>query len=89
MSDPAIDPELLALLRCPETHQRLSLAEPPLLEQLRRRQQQGELADVNGRAVQGRIDAVLVREDGQAAYLVLDGIPRMLADEAVCLDESP
>ncbi len=89
MSDSAISPELLALLRCPETRQSLSLAEPALLEQLRRRQEQGELTDVNGRAVQGRIDAALVREDGQVAYLVLDGIPRMLADEAVRLDESP
>ena len=89
MSEPAISPELLALLRCPETRQSLSLAELPLLEQLRRRQEQGELTDVSGRAVQGQIDGALVREDGQVAYLVLDGIPRMLADEAVRLDESP
>ncbi len=86
MNESAIDPELLAILRCPETHQSLTLGETELVDQLRRRQQQGELVDVSGRAVQGRIDAVLVRQDGQRAYLVLDGIPRMLADEAVRLE---
>ncbi len=86
MSEPAIAPELLAILRCPENRQPLTLAEPAVVEQLRQRQQQGELVDVNGRAIQGRIDAALLRQDGQLAYLVLDGIPRMLADEAVRLE---
>ncbi len=88
MNESAITPELLAILRCPENHQPLALAEPAVVEQLRRRQQQGELVDVSGRAIQGRIDAVLVRQDGQLAYLVLDGIPRMLADEAVRLEQT-
>ncbi len=84
---PLISAELLEILRCPETGQRVQLAPEELVERLRRLQQQSRLLDVQGRTVEGQLDGALVREDGQVAYLILDRIPRMLADEAVRLDQ--
>ncbi len=64
-----ISPELLALLRCPETMQELSLAPAELLERLAR---EGK-----------RIEAGLLRQDGRKVYPIRNGIPVLLVEEGI------
>jgi len=78
--------ELLDLLVCPETKQRLSLAGTELLARLNRAVEEGTLVDQGGDQVKNRIEAGLVREDGRVLYPVRDDIPVMLLEEAIRLD---
>jgi uncharacterized protein YbaR (Trm112 family) len=78
--------ELLGLLVCPETKQRLSLAGNDLLARLNRAVEEGTLVDQGGDRVKDRIEAGLVREDGKVLYPVRDDIPVMLLEEAIRLD---
>lgn len=82
-----ISPELLEILVCPETHQRVRLAPPELVEQLQALQAQGSLKNRAGAAPAEPIQGALVREDGTVAYPVSDGIPIMLVDEAIPLEQ--
>jgi len=79
----AVDPELLAILRCPESLQPLRLADDSTAQRLLQQARQGALQNLQGSKVEADFEAVLVREDGKRAYLVRDGIPVMLIDEAV------
>ena len=81
----AVDPELLAILRCPESLQPLRLAEDSELQRLLSQARQGTLQNLAGAKVEADFEALLVREDSKRAYLVRDGIPVMLIDEAVAL----
>ena len=78
--------DLLQLLVCPESRTRLSLGEPELLlERLNQAVAKGLLKNKAGRILEARLDGVLVREDRQVAYPIVDQIPLMLADEAIPL----
>jgi uncharacterized protein len=81
-----IDPELLKILCCPETHQELRPAEPAIVEQLNTQIAAGTLKNRAGHPVQERLDEGLVRADGKFLYPVRRNIPVMLVDEAVPLD---
>ena len=78
---------LLAMLRCPETHQELRVADPELIRQLNARVAQGVLKNRAGRVVEEALEAGLVRADGQFLYPMRHGIPVMLVDEALSLDQ--
>ena len=81
----AVDPELLAILRCPESLQPVRLAEEATVQRLLQQARQGALNNLQGSKVSADFEALLVREDGKRGYLVRDGIPVMLIDEAVAL----
>ena len=81
----AVDPELLAILRCPESLQPVRLAEEATVQRLLQQARQGALNNLQGSKVPADFEALLVREDGKRGYLVRDGIPVMLIDEAVAL----
>ena len=81
----AVDPELLAILRCPESLQPLRLADDSQIQRLLQQARQAGLQNLAGTNVAAEFEAVLIREDGKRAYLVRDGIPVMLIDEAVAL----
>ena len=80
-----IDPELLKILCCPETHQSLALAEVSLVESLNRQIEAGQLLNRAGQPVKEKINGGLVRSDGQFLYAIRENIPIMLIDEAVPL----
>jgi uncharacterized protein YbaR (Trm112 family) len=86
MSEP-ISPELLEMLVCPETHQPVKAAPPETLQRLTTLQAEGKLLNRRGDPVAESPQAALIREDGTTAYLVHDGIPVMLIDEAIALDQ--
>ena len=81
----AVDPELLAILRCPESLQPVRLADDSMVQRLQDQARQGSLQNLQGEKVAAGFEALLLREDGKRAYLVRDGIPVMLIDEAVTL----
>ena len=80
-----ISPELLDLLRCPETHQRLTVASRELLARI----EAEKLRNRAGAVVEGSLSGGLLREDGALLYLIRDGIPIMLIDEAVPIPPLP
>ena len=81
----AVDPELLAILRCPESLQPVRLADDSMVQRLLQQARQGTLKNLQGAKVEADFEGLLVREDGNRAYHVRDGIPVMLIDEAVAL----
>jgi uncharacterized protein YbaR (Trm112 family) len=78
--------DLLALLRCPETLQRLAPADPGLLTRLEARRLAGGLHDRAGNRINDVLSAALLREDGKIVYPVRDGIPILLIDSGIPVD---
>jgi uncharacterized protein YbaR (Trm112 family) len=78
-----VEKELLELIACPQTHQALRVAPPELLAQLNARIARGELKNQGGTQLHAPLAEALVREDGRVVYPVLDGIPMLLAEEAI------
>jgi uncharacterized protein YbaR (Trm112 family) len=82
-----IAPDLLDILRCPETHQRLQPADASLVLDLNRRIEKGFLRNRAGDNVQKALDGGLVREDGRFLYPIRMGIPILLVDGAIPLQD--
>ena len=78
-----IDPELLKILCCPETHEAVALADPTLLEQLNQAIVSGQVRNRAGRIVKETLTEALVRIDGKLIYPVRNGIPVLLVDEGI------
>jgi uncharacterized protein len=80
-----IRPELLELLRCPETHQRLRIASGELLGRVNDRIKQKELRNRAGKILEQPLEGALIREDDAVVYPVRGNLPILLIDEAVPL----
>ena len=80
-----IDPELLEILACPDTHQPLAMADEALVASLNGAIEGGGLKNVGGGSVEGPLDGGLVREDGAIVYPIRDRIPVLLVDEGISL----
>ncbi len=83
----AIRPQLLDMLRCPENRTRLRLAEGELVARLNAAASAGSLRNVAGSAVSETLDGGLVREDGRIVYPIVEGIPHLLVDEGIPLEQ--
>ena len=81
-----LDPDLLKLLCCPDTHQTLCLADPQLLQALNRKIAEGSLRNRAGRPVGQPLEEGLLREDRKVLYPVRNSIAVMLTDEAIPLE---
>jgi uncharacterized protein YbaR (Trm112 family) len=80
-----IRPELLELLRCPETHQHLRQASGELLARVNDRIKQKELRNRAGKILEQPLEGALIREDDAVVYPVRGNLPILLIDEAVPL----
>ena len=82
-----ISKELLDILVCPEHRTPLAVADDALLAALNRAMGQGRLKNRGGERVDKPLDGALVRDDREVVYPIIDGIPIMLIDEAIPLDQ--
>jgi uncharacterized protein YbaR (Trm112 family) len=80
-----IDPDLLKILCCPETHQEVRLAEPVVIEKLNAQIAAGKLTNRAGQPVKEAIEGGLIRADGKLLYPIRRNIPVMLVDEGIPL----
>jgi uncharacterized protein len=78
-----IDPGLLKILCCPETHQPVTEADAALVAQLNGRVAAGTLKNAGGKAVTDKLDGALVRSDRSVAYPIRNRIPILLVEEAI------
>jgi uncharacterized protein YbaR (Trm112 family) len=82
-----LNPDLLALLVCPETHQDVSLATPEEIAGINEAIGRGQVQTAAGAAVDQPVDAALIRVDRAIAYPIRDDIPVMLVSEGLVLSQ--
>ena len=80
-----IDAKSLANLVCPTDHTPLNVAEDRIVAQVNRAIAAGRVMNRAGRLVDQPIGGGLIRTDQTLLYPILDGIPVLLADEAILL----
>jgi uncharacterized protein YbaR (Trm112 family) len=83
-----LDPQLLALLVCPETHQDLIEASSEEVARLNLAIRQGRMRNAAGKEVVEPIDGALIRADRRIAYPIRDEIPIMLVAEGLTLAQA-
>ena len=80
-----IDPDLLKILCCPETHQPVIEADAALVADLNDRIASGSVKNRAGKTVSDKLDGGLLRQDSRWIYPIRQRIPIMLIDEAIPL----
>jgi uncharacterized protein YbaR (Trm112 family) len=80
-----IDPGLLQILCCPETHQPIAEADAALLSEVNNRIAGGALKNRAGQILTEKLDGGLLRQDCQVLYPIRNRIPILLIDEAIPL----
>lgn len=83
----ALDKRLLDILCCPASKQPVSILTSAQLESINRAVDASQLVNAEGVAVTQRIAAGLITRDGRTVYRVDDGIPVMLADQAIATSQ--
>jgi uncharacterized protein YbaR (Trm112 family) len=82
-----LDPELLALLVCPETHQDVTMATPFEVARLNEAILKGQVRTAKGDPVDQPVEGALIRIDRAIAYPIRDGIPVMLVAEGLAIPQ--
>ena len=77
--------EILPILRCPEDHTPLAIADDALVGEVNAAIRAGRLDDRAGKRVEQTIDGGLVRAAGDVLYPIVDQIPVLLVDESIAL----
>lgn len=82
-----MDKRLLTILRCPVTHKGLSVLKKDKLARINAAIDAGELVNQEGSAVSESLAEALVTDDGKRIYPVNDGIPVLLEDESISMEQ--
>jgi uncharacterized protein YbaR (Trm112 family) len=80
-----VDPDLVAILVCPESKQPVAPATAAHLAALNDSIRAGNAYNRGGVRVEKELADALVRQDGRVLYPVEDGIPVMLVEESIAL----
>ena len=78
-----IDKRLLDILCCPTTRQPLQSLTAGQLGRVNAAQAAGELRHADGSALPGPLSEGLITRDGKTVYRIDDGIPVLLAEQAL------
>jgi len=82
-----IDDELLRIVVCPRARQPLVRADDALVARINQAIGRRRIESSGGERLEKPLDGGLVREDRKFLYPVVGGIPVLLADEAIALDQ--
>ena len=82
-----IDEKQLPILACPTDHTPLGVADEETIARLNRAIAAGRVKNRSGRRVEQPLEGGLLRADKTILYPILDGIPVLLADEAIPLSQ--
>jgi len=83
-----MDKSLLKILVCPETHTPLREADASLVRRLNQQALRGVLKNKSGKKIECQLDGGLIRQDNAVLYPIVDGLPILLVDEAILLDQA-
>lgn len=78
--------ELLSILVCPETKAKLNFVSTDVLNKLNQLIIAHKLKNRAGVVIEQKIEAGLIRADNKILYPIRNGIPIMLLDEGIALD---
>ncbi len=84
----AIDPEFLRILVCPRTRKPLREANTGELKTVNDRISQGKAVNYAGQSVSEQVEEGLVPEGEPVLYPIQEGIPVLLVDEAIGLNDA-
>jgi uncharacterized protein YbaR (Trm112 family) len=82
-----IDKELLSMLVCPLDNRPLSPAGGPMVTKINRAIAEGRVKNRAGQPVNQAVEGGLINSDKNFFYPILDGIPVLVADEAIPLSQ--
>ena len=82
-----MDKRLLTILRCPVSHKGLSLLKKDKLASVNAAIEAGNLFNHEGAPVLKPLHEALVTDDGKRVYPVDDGIPVLLEDESISMEQ--
>jgi len=89
MTSPELDKDLLEILACPETKEPVHPADDALIARVNAAIEAGGLTSRDGQKIERTLDGGLLRQDGKVLYPVRGGIPIMLVDEAILVENVP
>jgi len=82
-----MDKRLLTILRCPVSHKGLSVLKKDDLARVNAAIDAGELVNHEGEAVAESLSEALITDDGKRIYPVSGGIPVLLEDESISMEQ--
>jgi len=82
-----MDKRLLTILRCPISHKGLSVLKKDKLTQVNDAIDAGGLVNHEGASITSHLTEALITDDGKRIYPVDDGIPVLLEDESISMEQ--
>jgi len=82
-----MDKRLLTILRCPVSHKGLSVLKKDQLARVNAAIDAGELVNHEGSTVAESLSEALITDDGKRIYPINDGIPVLLEDESIGMEQ--
>ena len=82
-----MDKRLLTILRCPVSHKGLAVLQKDKLARINAAIEAGELVNHEGAKIAAQLAEALVTDDGKRVYPVDDGIPVLLENESISMEQ--
>jgi uncharacterized protein YbaR (Trm112 family) len=80
--------DVLKYLRCPDDGSELTVASESVVRQINANIRNGKLRNRSGRILHESLSGGLIRAKGDVLYPIVHGIPVLLRDEAIPLENS-